>query len=63
MMSLGQLTLAIDSLEGQRDHAADAMQDFGERSLHRQTLDRGAVFSTDHHRARADWLARLGPSA
>ena len=63
MMSLGQLTLAIDSLEGQRDHAAQAMQDFGERSLHRQTVDRGNVFSTDSTDVHADWLARLGPSA
>ena len=62
MMSLGQLTLAIDSLEGQRDQAAAAMRDFGARSLNRVTIDRGAVFSTDTTTAHADWLARLGPS-
>ena len=63
MMSLGQLTHAIDSLEDQRDHSADAMKEFGERSLNRITLDRGgAVFSADTTKAQDDWLARLGPS-
>jgi lipopolysaccharide export system permease protein len=63
MMSLGQLSLAIDSIEGQRRHAAEAMRDFGQRNLNRKTLDASAVFPTDTGAVHRDWLARLGPSA
>ncbi len=63
MMSLGQLDLAIDSLEGQRTQAAAAMGDFGRRSLDRSPPDEPSVFSADTSTIHADWLARLGPSA
>jgi lipopolysaccharide export system permease protein len=63
MMSLGQLSLAIDSIEGQRRHAADAMRDFGQRNLNRRTLDASAVLPADTGAVHRDWLARLGPSA
>ena len=63
MMSLGQLDLAIDSLEGQRTQAASAMGDFGRRSLDRSSPDEPSIFSADTSTIHADWLARLGPSA
>ena len=63
MMSLGQLTAAIDSLEGERAHMAAALQEFGRRSLNKPTIDRTGVFGLDSSAVHDDWLARLGPSA
>lgn len=63
MMSLQQLQLAIDSLEGQRNQAAAAMRDFGARSLNKTTIDRSPFASNDTSTAHEDWLVRLGPSA
>jgi lipopolysaccharide export system permease protein len=63
MMSMGQLTLAIDSLERQRTQTASAMRDFGDRSLNRTAASATSVFSSDTSAIRTDWLTRLGPSA
>ena len=63
MMSLGQLSHAVDSLEAQRDHGADALRDFGARNLNRVPVDRMPILPQDSLLLRSDWLARLGPAA
>ena len=63
MMSMGQLILAIDSLETQRNQSAQALVDFGARSLNRVETRGASVFSSDTTQIRTDWLMRLGPSA
>lgn len=62
MMSLGQLSAAVDSIEGQRAQAAQAMRDFGQRNLNKRTLDASHVFPQDTGAVHAVWLNRLGPS-
>ena len=62
-MSLGQLASAIDSIEGQRSHAAQAMLDFGQRNLNKKTLDASHVFPMDTGPVNEVWLSRLGPAA
>ena len=63
MMSLGQLAAAIDSIEGQRSHAAQAMLDFGQRNLNKRTLDASPLFPADTGAVHEVWLSRLGPAA
>ena len=63
MMSLGQLSAAIDSIEGQRDHASVAMRDFGRRNLNKVSLDALPVFEADTGTVHRHWFASLGPSA
>ena len=63
MMSLGQLSAAIDSIEGQRDHASEAMRDFGRRNLNKASLDALPVFEADTGTVHRHWFASLGPSA
>lgn len=62
-MSLQQLQTAIDSLERDRSHMAEALRDFGQRSLNAPSIRTPSVFPEDTGTVRADWLGRLGPAA